>query len=339
MRQFLISLLLVCGIFTSVMAQDIVFSQFYHAPLQLNPGATGVTYQPRLTLNYRNQWPSFLQGYVTYAASYDQYFDRIRSGIGVSVMADIAGDGIYKTNYAGVTYSYNVQLGDEFFIKGGLEGGVYQANLDWNRLLFPDQIDPIDGPFPDNTSIASQEQQPANLTQYYPSVGAGILGYNKHFHGGFAIKHVNAPDESQLEFAGRLPATLPLRFTFHGGGEIPLDQSNIKSLNTFISPNFLFTHQGEFNQLTLGAYARMNVIFGGAWFRHTFGNSDAVIFLAGVQTGIFKVGYSYDLTISDLSAYSGGAHEVSLILNFDDNPKARKKRRSRMYNDCPKMFR
>jgi hypothetical protein len=42
------------------------------------------------------------------------------------------------------------------------------------------------------------------------------------------------------------------------------------------------------------------------------GQTDALIFVVGIQYSFIKVGYSYDITLSNLSNLSGGAHEVSL---------------------------
>lgn len=72
LRQILLFILL--SIFFSineVKAQDPVFTQFYAAPLQLNPAFAGNTYAPFITVNYRNQWSGFnsFKTYVTYAAS------------------------------------------------------------------------------------------------------------------------------------------------------------------------------------------------------------------------------------------------------------------------------
>jgi hypothetical protein len=36
-----------------------------------------------------------------------------------------------------------------------------------------------------------------------------------------------------------------------------------------------------------------------------------------VQTDLVKFGYSYDLTVSELTPATGGAHEVSMTLQFD----------------------
>jgi hypothetical protein len=36
-----------------------------------------------------------------------------------------------------------------------------------------------------------------------------------------------------------------------------------------------------------------------------------------VQTDLVKFGYSYDLTVSELTPATGGAHEVSMTIQFD----------------------
>jgi hypothetical protein len=67
-------------LFGPLQAQDPVFTQFYAAPVQLNPALTGSTLAPRIALNYRNQWPA-LNAYVTYAASYEQFVEEFKQRI------------------------------------------------------------------------------------------------------------------------------------------------------------------------------------------------------------------------------------------------------------------
>ena len=57
-------------------AQDPAFSQFYANPLYLNPAFAGSDICPRMSLNFRDQWPGIGKTYVTYSASYDQYVDK-----------------------------------------------------------------------------------------------------------------------------------------------------------------------------------------------------------------------------------------------------------------------
>ncbi len=64
-------------------------------------------------------------------------------------------------------------------------------------------------------------------------------------------------------------------------------------------------------------YVQRNWLIGGLWYR--FG--DAIIATLGVQFKGFKLGYSYDITISKLSNAAGGAHEISLGYRFHSKPK------------------
>ena len=45
-------------------------------------------------------------------------------------------------------------------------------------------------------------------------------------------------------------------------------------------------------------------------------DNESVIFLAGITTNGLSIGYSYDYTISSLTARTGGAHEVSIRYEF-----------------------
>lgn len=107
-----------------------------------------------------------------------------------------------------------------------------------------------------------------------------------------------------------------------------LNQSvGLKSNNSSISPNLLIRHQQDFKQYLFGLYARKGVLTGGMWYR----NMDAFILLVGVETGKFKMGYSYDATISRIAFATGGTHEISLSYGFNCRPKSKRIRRP----DCP----
>ncbi len=74
-----------------VVAQDPQFSQFFNAPLYLNPAFTGATQSNRVILNHRLQWPNLPQTFATYALSYDIMRPELRSGFGVLITTDKAG--------------------------------------------------------------------------------------------------------------------------------------------------------------------------------------------------------------------------------------------------------
>jgi type IX secretion system PorP/SprF family membrane protein len=342
MRKWLLAIIL-CGIMAGLLtAQDPVFSQFYAAPLQLNPAFAGTTIAPRVSLNYRNQYPGWPNAYITYAASYEQEFEGLNSGIGLTVMADAAGDGVYTTNYASAVYSYKVRLGGKYFAKFGMEAGLIQASVDWDRLIFEDQIDPIDGPTgPDGNPFPSEEMRPASLTTTLFDASAGVLFYGGPFYTGISLKHLNRPDESFLRINENLFAGRPLRITVHGGAEFDLGRRNKRGNRAFISPNAMFVKQGDTGQINVGTYVGVGRLYGGAWFRHNFTLPDAAIVSFGVREGIFRIGYSYDLTVSELAAAPGGTgntHEIALTINLGDSEQLQRRQASSRLNDCFKMF-
>lgn len=336
LRKFLF-LSFFISISISLFGQDPVFSQFFAAPLQLNPGFAGVTSAPRITLNYRNQYPNLPNAYTTYAVSYEQPIPGLNSGIGLSVMSDVAGDGLYKTTRISGIFGYKVRIKRDYVIQFGVEAGIIQSRLDWDRLIFEDNINPDGTEDPRVNPYTSEELRPKSLNNIIPDISAGILFYTPLFYAGVSIKHLNSPDESFFQVNNNLRAGLPLRFSVHGGWQITLKPGNNKKPSTFISPNLMFTQQGDFGQINGGVYAGLGSFFGGLWYRHTFSQPDATIILVGLKKGVMRIGYSFDFTISKLAnapGGTGGTHEISLSFNLEDSDVFKRKKHASRYNNC-----
>lgn len=333
---------LVC---TLARAQDPMFSQFYATPLVLNPAFAGTTNAPRLSATYRNQWPMHDQGgataYATYVASYEQFIPAFNSGIGLLLLSDDSGGGLLKTTSFAANYAYRIAVNDEFNIRLGINAGFKQSNLGWDKLVFLDQLNPITGPLdPSGNPNISDEIRPEDLTATIFDVGTGLLVYTSKFYGGISLQHLTTPDEGFFRGNTGLLDGLPLRTSLHAGAEIVVKEGNKRNPSSFISPNILFAKQGNQGQINAGAYYNHGLVFAGGWFRHAFGNADAVIGMVGVKYDILKIGYSYDFTLgSSLAGPTGGAHEISLVLNFDESEAFKSKRRAERYNDCFKIFR
>lgn len=287
-------------------AQDPHFTQFYANPLYLNPAFAGTARCPRICLNYRNEWPAITGTFVTYSASYDQHVDALHGGVGLLVTNDQAGEGTINTTNISGMYSVQMPINRYFSIKAGFQATYAQKKLDWSKLTFGDMIDPKQG-FVYNTA-----QQPGLSSKSNIDISAGVLGYSKHYFMGAAVHHITQPDESLIQD----PAKLPMKITGHAGALIPMDG---KGGETFISPNILYQAQQDFRQLNLGLYLMKGPIVGGLWYR----NQDSFIALIGFQQDLFKVGYSYDVTVSKLSNATAGSHELSFQLQFECKPKKR----------------
>lgn len=288
-------------------AQDVAFSQFYANPLYLNPALAGLKVCPRFTLNYRNQWPSIAKGYVNYSATYDQYFENISGAAGVIVNASDGGGGLLKSVSVGLIYSYHIVLAKELVANVGFQGSFMQNKLNWDNLIFEDQLDITNG----TVSTAINEVTPDHLSKGFSDFSAGmVLGYKEKYYFGAATHHLTRPD---VAFYNNLPSHLDMKITVHAGAYFDLEPAagddGIENMS--FSPNIMYLQQGNFHQLNLGMYLNTYPFVTGLWFRHNFENPDAVIALIGFQHEKFKAGYSYDFTISRLTNNSGGAHEIS----------------------------
>ncbi|MBU2019833.1 MAG: type IX secretion system membrane protein PorP/SprF [Bacteroidetes bacterium] len=316
MKKLLLSILLVGGA-GSAMAQDLEFTQFYSNPIYLNPALAGTHGCPRFALNYRNQWPSLSSSYVSYAAAYDQFFDNISGGFGVILVNDVQAK-VLNTTTGSLVYSYHLRLGRKWTALFGAKATWAQKYLDWDKLTFGDQIDPRRG------FIYQTGDVQRGGSKGFFDASAGTVVYNKNFNIGFAANHLNTPNESVIVGESKLP----MRFTGHASANIPLGGRSKYKNQTTIMPSVLYSYQQGFQQLNIGSYIKYGNFTTGAYFR----NRDAFILTLGLATDRFRLGYSYDVTVSKLNnGVSGGSHEVSLAILVA----CRKKPASFRTIDCP----
>ncbi len=316
MRKFLQVVVLLFASFQAG-AQDPEFTQFYANPLYLNPAFAGSVHCPRLCLNYRNQWPALTGTFITTSASLDGQINAINSGLGILVLTDNAGEGTLNTTNISGFYSYQLNINREFSIRAGFQATYWQRKLDWDKLTFGDQIDPRYGFIYPTTEVRGYS------TKSFTDFSAGILLYSAKIYGGVAVNHLTEPEES---FIVPAPGSkLPMKITGHVGAIIPI--SSRRDDETYISPNVLYQLQRDFQQINLGLYIAKPPLVGGLWYR----NRDSFIALVGIQQGIFKFGYSYDITVSKLANASAGSHEVSMGIQFPCHPKKKRFRAVR----CP----
>ena len=300
-------------------AQDPSFTQFYANPVYLNPALAGSTGCPRIVSNYRNQWPQLTGNYITSAVAYDSYVKSVSGGLGIIAMHDMQGQTTIQTSMIVGVYSYNLKVNRKFSIMIGARAAYFQKFLDWDKLTFGDMIDPRRG-FIYQTGDVPR----GNGRRGFFDVSAGAVGFGKNYYFGIAAHHLNRPDESMILGTSRLP----MRITGHAGAEIKLGQRGRYTNTTSILPNIIYQYQNGFQELNIGTYIKYGDFTVGAWYR----NRDAFILLFGASFDKFKIGYSYDLTVSKLgNGISGGSHEVSLGMNL----KCRKKAKNFRKISCP----
>lgn len=298
--------------------------------MYLNPAFTGVTYEHRFVANYRNQWPGISKTYQTYMASYDYNMSDINSGIGISVMQDRSGTAGLTHSQFGVNYAYHFKISKFSEIRLGANLSYNMKRLDFSKLKFNDQIATGSG-----TSIEAANYEALN----YMDFGAGALLNSTQYWVGLSAKHLTQPNSSLT--GDRVP--LPLSISLHGGYRFIIEQKS-KELKRYFSPTFNYRHEQKYDQLDIGVYYYHLPLNVGVWYRGlpfkkyapTYSSRESIALLLGFDLTDYnlRVGYSYDLTISNLGvANSLGAHEVSLIYEIAK----KKKRNKRILVSCPKF--
>ncbi len=322
-------------------AQDPQFSQYYAAPMYLNPGLVGINQIGRAGLNYRNQWPSIDANYVTYSFFIDYFFEDEFSALGLIVNTDQEGIAGLRSTNIGLQYAYQLNLTDTWTFRPGVEASYYFRDLNFDRLTFGDQFDNSGQVRP----TTGETFDTGFSARFFDLAFGGIL-YNEKMWFGASMHHVLEPNQA---VAGG-DAPLPRKFSLHGGYKILFTELNKrarpqgKGLERSMTPSVNYKQQGSFKQLDVGLYFTLEPILLGAWYRGlpidgftSTKNSEAIISMVGINKNNLTIGYSFDYTISDLGIGSGGAHEISLIYAFDLSDPRKPSREVRQLR-CPVPF-
>ncbi|HEY1039902.1 MAG TPA: type IX secretion system membrane protein PorP/SprF [Bacteroidia bacterium] len=311
-------------------AQDMHFTQFYASPLYLNPAFAGSNACARVNLTYRNQWPGIKKAYTSYLASADHYLQRYNLGVGLLLGSDVAGTGNLRTTIINPQIAYEAKLNRDFGMRFGLQPGVGIRSVDFNSLVFGDQVAKGGG--------ASSVEIPKATTTYF-DIGGGVLAYSSGYWCGVSIYHLNRPNQSLL---GNEDVLMPIKYTVHGGHKFELNEEEKDPFaRKSVTAAFHYRGQKEFDQFDIGFYYMQSVITIGMWYRGLplkhykpgYANNDALAFIIGAKTDRFNVGYSYDVTISKLAGASHGAHELNISYQFC----VPKKKKKRIEVACPKF--
>lgn len=301
LRHKIALFLIVAGLSTH--AQDHIFSQFFNAPIYLNPSLTGqFEGDIRMNVIYRNQW-SGLSGDLSYiSASADLNISKFAGGVGLMFNRSSEGTAYLVKNNAAATYSYSVG-GDDFVASFGIQAGFTNRQIDWSKLVFGDQIDMRLGYIPGSVSSA---QPPDVNNKLFFDAAAGTNVVFRNLMAGVAVHHINQPDES---FSGTV-AKLPMRITANASFRIPLSYGYYnQDEGAYLIPSVVYYKQASSSSVSAGAQFKFRGLNAGLWYRSASqGGPDAVVvslifdLLKGGRNGEkLRLGLSHDATTSKIN--------------------------------------
>jgi type IX secretion system PorP/SprF family membrane protein len=266
-------------------------------------------------------------------------------GLGATFYNDKSGDLDLKTQQVNFSLSYSKLLnyhGDKY-LSFGMMGGYSKRSIDYTHAVFDNQwtgthFDP---------SRATGESFPG-MRYSYADLSAGsvfsFIPVNKiNFSLGFAIMHINRPNQNFTVQNQGYKVLLYRTFVTHGSARIPLKNGKT------ISPSLLYLRQGpagEFNftnyfQLMPMAKDKLNYQFGIGY--RIVGNyqktaaSDALIAAIRLAYNNYNITFSYDANTSSLrkASKSIGGFEISLIF-YEQLFNPKKYRNIKDRPDCPR---
>ena len=321
-------------------AQDPHFSQFYNAPLQLNPALAGMLQgDTRGVINYRSQWSSIATPFRTMAGSFD--FKTLRQltkkdifGVGILIMNDVAGEANLRNTQVGISAAYHKSMNSKHnhYIGIGAQYLFAQQSLDYTKLRFESQFN---GEVIDPNQMSGENFALENFTYFDFTAGLSWV-YKptrfKSFYAGGAVAHLNQP---KVSFFDELSERLSMKYTMYAGAEFKINN------NMSLMPRGVFLLQGVAKEINVGGLVKFNVgntrgandktsIYFGTMHRW----KDAQVVIIRYDYDGVGVSFSYDVNISDLNISSKGRGAVEIAIVYASQL-SREKRYTKV--QCPKF--
>lgn len=283
----LIAVALIAMLGQSKAQQDPVFSQYMFNMSAINPAYVGSRDVFSLTALYRRQWINLDGAPSTGLVSLDFPIAKKNIGIGVSAYSDRVG--IFSNTGGYAQFAYRLRLG-KGVLAFGLQAGAYQATADWTKVTTTTPGD-----------IAFSE----NFNKVLPNFGFGVYYNTDRWYIG-----ASAPRLLTSKINDNSTNSLLTRhFFLTAGGVIGISPS-VK-----LKPSVLLRAvQGgpaSFDvNLNCWIIDRIGI---GASYRY----GDGVIGMLEIQASPrFRIGYAYDMALTDIRGYSSGTHEAMLRYEF-----------------------
>lgn len=261
--------------------------------LVINPGYAGSKDIGNALLVARNQWVSFEGAPSTQSFAYHSRISGKNVGIGISIMNDKIGPQKQTGFY--LDYSYFLNVSENYKLGLGLKAGVgfYRSNLTELITISPEPI--FDNDIYEN---------------FLPNFGVGFYLFSDDTYFGLSVPKLIENKITRSDVSSGQVNAQKMHVYAIGGKKFDLSE-NVQ----FKTYSMLRWVTGSPISLDITALVGLNdKIWLGGMFR--FGDSYG--FLAQFKpTEKMMIGYSYDLTISDLNVYNNGTHEIMFSYDID----------------------
>ena len=296
-KSLLLFVLSICS--TAIFAQqDPQFTQFMYDRLSINPGVAGSNDAICGTLIGRQQWSGFSGQPNTGLLNLSAPIASIKSGVGLSVYLDEIGP--QSTTSARLSYAYHLKLGGATKLGLGISVGLISSSLNNKWIAYDYNANGLSGigTGDGDPSIPANAQKASTIDASF-----GAYLYNPKYYVGASAVHLNEGDLSEMNIQVARHYYLMAGYHFTLTPKLEL------------TPNILAKTDLASTQLDVNATVMYANTF---WLGVTYRLDDAIAPMAGYQyefpsgNSTLRIGYSYDLTTSELNNYSSGSNEIML---------------------------
>lgn len=332
------------------LAQDPFYTQFANAESFFNPALTGYRGALSIIGKYKSQWHlANVSGFQTSSLAVEESMPCSPFDYGLHLGFDREGEGLLQTTDFGIrgagTIAWDIGVSSHN-LRLGL-GMIWAAKrVDYNRLVFSDQLDPkygaVDANGIKNPTLFVPFNDGRSLWFFTPALGfthrillnrqrfrSPTIHYGAAIHNAFSIgdQHITGNVESILDQNTKIPVRFHLFFT--------TEFVMVANGRSFISmrPMAVYQRQGPISYYELGNRVSLNRNLAlGLYYHFNFhkgqqqpGNTNWYAIQAEVggvmaKTRRIDVGFSYAGNFSGLRNSFGPIFELSLGFHFAASP-------------------
>jgi type IX secretion system PorP/SprF family membrane protein len=288
--KVLLTIAMFMGAICSKGQQDPMYTQYIFNLQTINPAYAGSWQNIGFVALSRLQWLGFTGHPGTQTLSFQSPLRNENVGVGLNVVIDKAG--LEKRVSIHADYSYQLRLSSLTTLRLGLKGGFTNYS---NNLLAYEQ-------YPDNVPDALFQSKIEN--RFMPNFGLGLYLLSKAYFLSLSLPKVieNKYQANSVNYS----TGSEMRQIYFAGGAMMDVSDNLQFKPTFM----IKTNVGSPLQYDVSGNFLITEKF---WIGAMYRSGDAVGVIAQwIINNNIRLGYAYDLTISDLRSFQSGVHEVMI---------------------------
>jgi type IX secretion system PorP/SprF family membrane protein len=298
MKKIILLVFFFLSILKVTAQQDPQYTQYMYNMSVVNPAyATATPAILNLGSLYRYQWAGMEGAPKTLTLfAHTPINQKIEAGF--SLISDDIGNGTKKETNVFADFAYILKLDEKQKLSFGIKAGVSSISTNFNGFRL------------NSGDVSTDEAFAENVNETVPNIGAGAYYFTDNYYVGLSAPNLLSAEhiKSRADINSFGPREIHTYFT--GGYVFDINEA-FKLKPAFMA---IFVKGSSVSMdLTINALYNEKFELGAAY---RIDDSMSLLMNVNVLPNL-RVGYSYDYTISNLSQFNSGSHEIVLLYDLD----------------------